>query len=109
MQLTVIYVVGDFRMYVGEDRNKVSNIVNPNLAAFKALYKSHLEQMVVFTEEGVVKKVSLHSIREKLCPWFTKLYNFTPLGQGCLNLRVISVRRTKHATLPDHAHFCTHN
>lgn len=45
-------------MYVGEDKNKVFNIVKPNIAAFKALYEPHLKEMVIFSKNGVTKRVS---------------------------------------------------
>ncbi len=37
---------GDVRMAVGEDPNKVTNIVRSNLAAFSALYRGHLERLL---------------------------------------------------------------
>ena len=36
---------GDFRMIVGEDRNKVSNIVRPNVTLFRQLYSNRLADL----------------------------------------------------------------
>ena len=46
-------------MYFGEDKKKVSNIVKPNLAEFRSLYRTHLQEMGVHPENGVIFKVSL--------------------------------------------------
>ena len=40
-------------MYFGEDKNKVYNIVKPNLGAFKSLYKSHLKDLGGHFEDGI--------------------------------------------------------
>ncbi len=41
---------GDFRMLVGEDRNKVSNIVRPNIPHFRRLYSSRLDSLSNYVE-----------------------------------------------------------
>ena len=47
-------------MYFGEDKNKVGNIVKPNLAAFRDLYEPYLKEMATVGSEGmVVKKVRM--------------------------------------------------
>ncbi|XP_037378908.1 phosphatidate cytidylyltransferase, mitochondrial isoform X3 [Talpa occidentalis] len=46
---------GDFRMVVGEDRTKVSNIVKPNIAHFRELYSAILHenpQVVYKAQQG---------------------------------------------------------
>jgi translocator assembly and maintenance protein 41 len=44
---------GDFRMFVGgEDRNKVSNIVQANMSQFRALYSKNLQYMSQFVSIG---------------------------------------------------------
>jgi translocator assembly and maintenance protein 41 len=53
--------VGDFRMYVGEDKNKVSNIVKPNVATFRALYEPHLRDMATLSMDGITKTVRFHA------------------------------------------------
>lgn len=57
-QVAYFYIIaGDFRMFLGEDKNKVSNIVKPNVAAFKLLYESSLNEIGIFPENGVINKV----------------------------------------------------
>lgn len=46
-------------MLFGEDKNKVYNIVKPNLEAFKYLYKVHLEDLGVRSEDGVFTGVRI--------------------------------------------------
>jgi len=41
---------GDFRMVVGEDKNKVANIVRPQLARFARLYRNRIEASQEFLE-----------------------------------------------------------
>lgn len=36
---------GDFRMMIGEDKNKIQNIVNPNVHHFRSLYEEILNNM----------------------------------------------------------------
>ena len=48
MTLTGLSYAGDFRMTVGEDRNKIANIVGPALPYFRNLYSKRLEKMKQF-------------------------------------------------------------
>ena len=57
---TIFFQLGDFRMHVGEDRNKVSNIVKPNLPAFRSLYAIHLKDMANISDNQIIKKVCLY-------------------------------------------------
>lgn len=42
-------------MTVGEDKNKVSNIVRPNLPHFRALYAPRLAEMAAYVEISAAK------------------------------------------------------
>ncbi len=55
--LCYITITGDFRMYFGEDKNKVYNIVQPNLELLKSMYKMHLEELVFVSDGRIIKKV----------------------------------------------------
>ena len=45
LTLAGLSYTGDFRMVVGEDKNKVSNIVRPNLPRFRQLYAGRLRAL----------------------------------------------------------------
>jgi translocator assembly and maintenance protein 41 len=48
--LAGISYTGDFRMVIGEDRNKVSNIVLPNLPWFRQLYSNRVASVSDYVE-----------------------------------------------------------
>eukprot|EP00035_Acanthoeca_spectabilis_P038292 m.51789 g.51789 ORF g.51789 m.51789 type:complete len:376 (-) comp9072_c0_seq3:53-1180(-) len=51
--ITGLSYAGDPRMVVGENRNKVSNIVDAQLSEFRALYKDHLAAAQLSAVDGV--------------------------------------------------------
>ena len=44
-------------MYFGEDRNKISKIVQPNVEKFRHLYEPYLRDLVHLSEGVIIKKV----------------------------------------------------
>jgi len=54
----VILYAGDFRMFIGEDKDKIRNIIRPNVAEFERLYEPHLSSLVEKTADGRMKAVS---------------------------------------------------
>ncbi|XP_067139233.1 LOW QUALITY PROTEIN: phosphatidate cytidylyltransferase, mitochondrial [Centruroides vittatus] len=55
IKVSELSYTGDFRMLFGEDKNKVQNIVHPNLDAFSQLYEPVLKSMndLHITSEGI--------------------------------------------------------
>ena len=46
-------------MWIGEDRNKVRNIVRPNLAEFEKLYQPYMDGLVEKNHSGTIRKVGI--------------------------------------------------
>lgn len=59
---------GDIRMYFGESKNKVQNIVEPQLEAFLKLYKPHLRQMSNLVHVPDFSKVCDTRIKQDISP-----------------------------------------
>lgn len=58
---------GDFRMTFGENKNKVENIVRPQLLSFRQLYKPHLDLMSDFVEFPSIKDTEEVIEKEQFC------------------------------------------
>lgn len=59
---------GDFRMYFGEKKDKVKNIVEPQLDAFLKLYRPHLKEMSNFVHVPDFSKVCDTRIKQDKSP-----------------------------------------
>ena len=46
----------------GEDKRKIENIVTANLPEFQTLYQPHLQNIVVQTSNGRMKKVNINQL-----------------------------------------------
>lgn len=71
---------GDFRMIIGEDKNKVANIVQPQIEKFRALYTP------VF--KSLSDKLSMHSFIEQDKSLKSKLYHLQRLPQNLKNILI---------------------
>ena len=54
--------IGDFRMIVGEDKNKVRNIVSPHLDQFDHLYHDSLNTDYLFIGEQNITQVIIMTL-----------------------------------------------
>ncbi|KAB0365484.1 hypothetical protein FD754_009640 [Muntiacus muntjak] len=75
-----LYIAGDFRMVVGEDKAKVLNIVKPNMAHFRELYGSILQespQVVYKAQQGSLESSSTPQFRNINSSVLSFLYNPT--------------------------------
>ena len=52
MTVAGLSYTGDFRMVVGEDRNKVANIVRPQVNRFRELYRKRLQEIAPVLHMG---------------------------------------------------------
>ena len=48
-------------MLIGEDKNKVRNIIQPNMAEFERIYEPHLSSLVERTADGRMRTVSVYA------------------------------------------------
>ncbi|XP_022165998.1 phosphatidate cytidylyltransferase, mitochondrial isoform X2 [Myzus persicae] len=69
---------GDFRMIIGEDKNKVSNIVQPQIEKFRTLYTPVFKSMT--------DRLSINSFIEQDKSLDTKLYHLQRLPQNLKNI-----------------------
>lgn len=69
---------GDFRMIIGEDKNKVANIVQPQIEKFRTLYTPVFKSMS--------DRLSINSLLEQDKSYEGKLYHLQMLPQNLKNI-----------------------